>query len=321
MLQTLILNREKRVFTCGEHSHEIRQHCADPTNIIWVDINAPTDHDFQILEQEFGFHRLAIEDCRNGHQRPKVDEYQGYYYLVLYEAFLSEESLELHELNLFLGINYLVTVHSQPIRAVATAERLWREWTDLAQRGTGLPTYLLMDAIVDDYLPILDTLSDRTDVIEDQIFEDFRPESIEEIIRLKKQLLFLRRSVTPLRDVLNTLMRREQPVFSRETLIYFQDVFDHLVRTADAIDTLRELLSATMDAYLSVSSNRMNLVMKRLTAISTILMSATLVAGIYGMNFQAMPELQMKYGYVWALFFMLGVAMVLYFYFRKIRWL
>ena len=181
--------------------------------------------------------------------------------------------------------------------------------------------YLMIDVIVDDYMPLLDALSDRMDDLEDQIFVDFQPTALEEIFRIKKELLFLRRSVTPLRDVFNTLLRREQPIFSRETHVYFQDVFDHLIRVADTIDTLRDMLGATMDAYLSVSGNRMNTIMKRLTSISTILMSVTLVAGIYGMNFELMPELKWKYGYVGTLFSMVIIGVAIYFYFRRIKWL
>ena len=136
------------------------------------------------------------------------------------------------------------------------------------------------------------------DSLEDQIFADFQAEAVEDIFRVKKELLVLRRAVTPLRDVFNTLLRREQPMFSRETHTYFQDVFDHLIRVADTIDTLRDMIGSMMDAYLSISGNRMNMIMKRLTSISTILMSVTFVAGIYGMNFDYMPELKWRYGYV-----------------------
>jgi magnesium transporter len=178
-----------------------------------------------------------------------------------------------------------------------------------------------MDAIVDDYMPLLDALSDKLDDIEEQVFENFQPEALQEIFRIRKQLIFLRRVVVPLRDVFNVLLRREQPIFSRETMIYFQDVYDHLIRVTDLIDALREIVGSTMDAYLSVSGNRMNFVMKRLTSISAILMSVTLIAGIYGMNFAFMPELGWRYGYVGALASMLLVALALYFYFRRIKWL
>ena len=323
MITTLVFDREAREFKRCDNPDDISKFCEIETHVVWVDVADPTSADFDELAQEFGFHPLSIEDCRQEHQRPKVEEYSGYYFIVLYEAELTvDNSLELRELNIFFGKNFLVTVHSQPVRAIKTAERLWTEWKDdLSKRGTGLLAYLLMDAVVDDYLPLLDSLSDRMDELEDQIFVDFRPEAIEEIFRVKKQLLFLRRSVTPLRDVFNVMLRREQPIVSRETSIYFQDVFDHLIRVADTIDTLRDMLGATMDAYLSISGNRMNMVMKRLTSISTILMSATLVAGVYGMNFLYMPELGWRYGYVGALLSMLVIGLAIYYYFRKIKWL
>jgi magnesium transporter len=322
MIKTLVLNRESRTFTRCDNPEQISELCALSPNIVWVDVADPTSEDFEELAKEFGFHALSIEDCRNEHQRPKVEEFQGYYFIVLYEAELvMGRHLELRELNIFLGKNFLVTVHSQPIRTIEIAERLWRGWTDLAERGTGLLAYLLIDTIVDDYMPLLDSLSDRMDELEDQIFVDFKAEALEEIFRIKKELLFLRRSVTPLRDVFNTLLRREQQIFSRETHVYFQDVFDHLIRVADTIDTLRDLLGAIMDAYLSVSANRMNVVMKRLTSISTILMSVTLIAGIYGMNFDFMPELKWRFGYVGALGSMLLIGIAIFLYFRKIKWL
>jgi magnesium transporter len=323
VIKTICLDSAERKFTENLQASAISELCLTKDKVVWADVSDPTSEDFLKLAEEFNFHPLSIEDCQQAHQRPKVEEYQGYYFIVLYEAELvgPHDHLELRELNIFLGSNYLVTVHSRPIRAIETATRLWHEWTDRAEHGAGMLAYLLMDAIVDDYMPLLDLLSERMDDLEDQIFGEFKPESIEEIFRIKKQLLYLRRAVTPLRDVFNTMLRREQPIFSRETHVYFQDVFDHIIRVADTIDTLRDLLSSTMDAYLSVQGNRMNVIMKRLTSIATILMSVTLIAGIYGMNFTRMPELGWKYGYVFALSSMFVVGFSLYFYFRKVKWL
>ncbi len=322
MIKTLVLNRDSRTFDSCDDTDKISDLCSESPNIVWVDVSDPTSKDFEDLAEEFGFHPLSLEDCRKAHQRPKVEEYQGYYFIVLYEAELTDQlDLELREVNIFLGKNYLVTVHSQSIRAIETAERLWRGWTDLANRGPGLLAYLLIDTIVDDYMPLLDTISDRMEDLEEDIFDDFRSEALREIFRIKKQLLFFRRAVTPLRDVFNTLLRREQPIFSRETTVYFQDVFDHLIRVSEMIDNLREMLGSTMEAYLSISGNRMNMVMKRLTSISAILMSMTLVAGIYGMNFTYMPELGWRYGYSGALVSMVVIGLGLYLYFRKINWL
>jgi magnesium transporter len=323
VITTICLDSAEKRFTENFPAADISEYCLSDRNVVWADVSDPTSQDFAELAEEFGFHPLSIEDCRNEHQRPKVEEYPGYYFIVLYEAELAgpNDRLELRELNIFLGANYLVTVHSRPIRAIGTATRLWHEWTDRAEQGAGLLAYLLMDAIVDDYLPLLDILSDGMDDLEDQIFGEFRPESIEDIFRIKKQLLYLRRSITPLRDVFNTMLRREQPIFAREIYVYFQDVFDHLIRVADTIDTMRDMLGSTMDAYLSVQGNRMNIIMKRLTSIATILMSVTLIAGIYGMNFGQMPELGWKYGYVFALTWMLVIGLILYFYFKRRKWL
>jgi magnesium transporter len=322
MITTLVLDRATKTFTHVSDPDLISDHCAHPSDILWVDVADPTSEDFDELAREFGFHPLSIEDCRHEHQRPKIEEYPGYYFIVLYEAEMQAGcQLELRELCIFLGTNYLVTVHSQPIRNIEKAQHTWRYWTDLAERKTGLPAYLLMDAIIDDYMPMLDDFSDRLDELEEQVFGNFQPEALRDIFRIKKQLIFLRRAVVPLRDVFNTLLRREQPIFSRETMIYFQDVYDHLIRVADSIDALREIVGSTMDAYLSVSANRTNFVMKRLTSLSAILMSVTLIAGIYGMNFAYMPEIGWRYGYIGSLASMLVIALALYFFFRKIKWL
>jgi magnesium transporter len=323
MISTVCLNTNSKNFTEDCIAADISELREVEGNIIWADVSDPTDEDFKELAEEFGFHHLSIEDCQNAHQRPKVEEYTGYYFIVLYEAELvgPNDRLELRELNIFLGKNYLVTVHSRPIRAIATAARLWHEWTDRAEQGAGMLAYLLIDGIVDDYLPLLDIMSERMDDLEDSIFGVWRAEVIEEIFGIKKKLLYLRRAITPLRDVFNTLLRREQPIFAREIHVYFQDVFDHLIRVADTIDTLRDMLSSTMDAYLSVSGNRMNKIMKRLTSISTILMSVTLIAGIYGMNFIFMPELRWRFGYVYALLSMVAVGLALYAYLKKVKWI
>ncbi|MEJ7615610.1 MAG: magnesium/cobalt transporter CorA [Pyrinomonadaceae bacterium] len=323
MINTVYLDTKTKAFSNTCPSSDISDLCMKEGHVVWADVSDPTGQDFAELTAEFNFHPLAIEDCQNGHQRPKVEEYQGYYFMVVYEAELAgpSDALELREMGIFLGPNYLVTVHKRPIRALETAKKLWPQWIDRAEHGSGLLAYLLIDAIVDDYLPLLDLISERMDDLEDQIFGDFQSQSIEEIFRVKKMLLHLRRSVTPLRDVFNTLLRREQPLFAREIHVYFQDVYDHLIRVADTIDTLRDLLGSTMDAYLSVSGNRMNQVMKRLTSISTILMSVTLIAGIYGMNFNYMPELEWKYGYTFALGSMIAVGLGIYLYLRKVKWL
>lgn len=322
MIRTLCLNTSSKDFEDDIPVSKISDYRLDPNNVIWADISDPTSEDFLELAEEFDFHPLAIEDCQKEHQRPKVDEYEGYYFIVLYEPTLGEEGrLELREIDVFLGPNFLVTVHAQPIRAIETTKRLWQEWRDVAEQRAGLLGYLLMDTVVDDYLPMLDTLSEDVDTLEDKIFGDFDPKAIHSIFHTKKQLLYLRRAIGPLRDVFNKLLRREQPIFERATYAYFQDVFDHILRVTDTIDTLRDIIGSTMDAYLTVNGNRMNVVMKRLTAVATILMSVTLISSVFGMNFHYMPELSWRYGYVFALCMMVALGTALYIYMRRIKWL
>lgn len=322
MISTILLKREQKTYTQVTACDQIGVLRNDESNVLWVDVADPTEADWGHLQREFNFHRLAIEDCQNAHQRPKIEDYHGYYFIVLYEAELTETNdLRMRELNMFLGPNYVVTVHRPPIKAITEGERLWRNWTDLAELGAGLLAYLIMDAVVDQYFPILDALSECMDDLEDRLFNDNKEETVEDIFQIKKQLLQMRRSVSPLRDVFNILLRREHPIFPREVSYYFQDIFDHLIRVADTIDNLRDLLGSTMDVYLSLQGNRMNMVMKRLTALSTILMSAALISGIYGMNFQHMPELGWQYGYYGALGLMALLALALFIFFRWIKWL
>lgn len=322
MIRTLSLCRSDKSFKKDFPVSEISDYCSLDDQIVWVDVNDPTGQDFLQLAEEFGFHPLSIEDVQKEHQRPKIEEYSGYYFIVVYEAEVTADGgLELRELNLFLGKNYLVTVHIKPIHNIAIVERLWNEWKGHEDIGTGILAYLLIDAVVDDYMPLLDQISDRIDEVEDQIFGSFTSEAIQTIFYSKKQLIHLRRCVAPLREVFNTLLRREIPLFQEKTYLYFQDVFDHVLRVTDTIDSMREMLSSTMEAYLSISGNRMNLIMKRLTSISTILMSVTLISSIYGMNFHIMPELEWKYGYVFALGIMLSIGIVLFVFLRRTRWL
>lgn len=322
LITTLSLCSDTKVFEKDFPVSEISDYCDRENHVTWVDVSDPTSEDFLQLAEEFNFHPLSIEDVQQEHQRPKIEEYENYYFLVVYEAQLrTDDALELRELNIFLGKNYIVTVHSQPIGHIQTAQKLWKEWINYESKGAGLAAYLLIDAVVDDYLPLLDSISDRIETVEDHIFGVFKPEAIQDIFYSKKQLLYLRRAVSPLREVFNTLLRRELALFDQRTYLYFQDVFDHVLRVTDTIDTLREMIGSTMDAYLSVSGNRMNLIMKRLTSVSTILMSVTLVASIYGMNFGIMPELGWKYGYIFALTLMLGVGVGLFTFLRKTKWL
>ncbi len=287
-------------------------------HLVWLNIADPTEEDAALLRDEFGFHPLAIEDAIQAHQRAKVDIYDTYYFIVFYTAsFQAEENrIETQALNLFIGANYLISVYWGDIPQVAATMARWQIPYGPSTNRIGMLVHALLDAIVDDYFPVIDCLADRLEDLEDAIFEENQTDSIQQIFEFKKELLSLRRTLTPGRDVLNVLLRRELAIFKSKDMAYLQDVYDHIVRVTDSIDIYRELLSSALDSYLSIQSNKLNQIVKVLTLASIILMSNALIAGIYGMNFEFMPELTWPWGYPFALGLMLVISGALVWYFR-----
>ncbi len=309
--------------------------------VVWLDIQDPTEADVALLADEFGFHPLAIEDATRSHERPKVDAYPaaealaadetsarrgrtaGYYFVVFYEALFdpADGRIVTEPVNLFIGANYLVTVHRREIRHVKETLARWQTPGGPLGSSVAALVHALLDAIVDDYFPLMDRVADQVEELEDAIFVHYEEESIQTIFGLKRDLLGLRRVVAPERDVLNVLLRRELPLFRQADIAYLQDVYDHLVRVTDHIDTYRDLLSSALDSYLSLQSNNLNQIVKILTIASIILMVDSLIAGIYGMNFVHMPELQWRLGYGFALLLMVVLNVGLVVYFKRKRWL
>jgi magnesium transporter len=319
------------LIVCDNHKHfynnistdDISDLLRDPDRTVWLDLQQPTEHDIALLHEEFGFHPLAIEDATRSHERPKIDAYGKYYFLVLYAACYNEEDgkLELEALNLFVGPNYLVSVHHTAVKQIEETRRRWQHADSPMGNTVGALLYALLDAVVDEYFPLIDEIAERVEDLEDGIFTHFEEGLIEQIFGLKKDLLKLRRVVSPERDVMNVLLRREIPVFKPEEIVYLQDVYDHIVRVTDSVDTYRDLLSSALDSYLSLQSNRLNQIVKVLTIASISLMSSALIAGIYGMNFDFMPELHWRYGYAFALLLMVGISVGLIALFKRLKWL
>src|SRR6266508_3333353 len=290
---------------------------------VWLDIQAPQEADIGLLRDEFKFHPLAIEDATRPHERPKVDSYDGYYFLVFYAVIYDEAKnrLQTEAMNLFVGANYLVSVHEGEIRAIDETIKRWQKDEEEFGQDAGAILYALLDTITDDYFPVIDRLADRVEALEELIFERFQESALQDVFSLKRDLLSVRRIVAPERDVLNVLIRREVPIFERNSILYLQDVYDHIVRITDSIDTYRDLLSSALDAFLSVQSNRLNQIVKVLTIASIVLMSDALIAGIYGMNFEFMPELHWVSGYPYALGLMVVIGAALVAFFRWRKWL
>jgi magnesium transporter len=289
----------------------------DRQKIVWLDLQDPNDEDVELLRCEFGFHELALEDVIRRSERPKIDHYDGYYFMVFYAVTRGGST----EVNLFIGPNYLVTIHPGEVPEIEATVARWRLNADRLGHDVAVPIYSLLDAIVDGYFPVVDEITEAVEEIETAMFEPRGEVHQKEIFALKRELLNLRRVIAPEREVLNTLIRRDEPILGERTLPYFQDIYDHLIRIMDAADLSRDQLTGLLDAHLSVVSNRLNGVMKRMTALATILMSVNLVASNYGMNFTVMPELGWPHGYAWALGLMIVVGIVLTVVFKRIDWL
>lgn len=292
-----------------------------PGVLFWVDLKDPVAAEFDLLRREFGFHPLAIEDAIKKHQRPKVEVFDRYYFMVLYTAtFDHHEHIPCAtELDMFVGRNYVVTVREDDIGEIEAARTQWQRNLDEIGVDIGALVYTLVDRIVDDYFPIIDMLAERIEDIEEAIFEKFEPEALKEIFSLKKELLNLRRIIAPQRDVFNVLLRRDPPILPPESIPYFQDVYDHILRVSESLDLYRDLLSSALDAYLSMQGNRTNEVMYRLALISTIFLPLTFLTGFFGMNFESLPFANPTL-FVAALLLMVVMPVGLFYFFRRRGW-
>ena len=261
----------------------------DTQGLLWVDLSCESPETCEpILREAFGFHPLAVDDALAESHAPKVDDWGQYLYLALHAVvFDPKEDVQLDtlELDVFLGRNYLVTYQAQPI---ATVDRVWtmcQRDGRYFQRGVGYLLYQLADELATDYMPVIEQIDEAIDEIGDRIFDDPSPDLLERLFALKRALLRLRRIVAPQREVLNKLARGDYPVIGKEHNMYFRDVYDHLVRLHDIVESLRDLVGSALDMYLSVVNNRMNDVMKTLTIITTLFMPLSFLSGFFGMNF------------------------------------
>jgi magnesium transporter len=291
------------------------------TEVVWIDIVRPTETDATFLRDEMKFHPLTVEDCMHGLQNPKLERYPGYFFLVVYAARINPERNRpaFYEVHTFVGPNYLVTVRQESVREVRELMARWRSqprhWNTVGHLAHGL-----LDGIMDSYFPMVDHFSARVAATESEVYE--RPQdAMQHIMSLRRELLRFRGVVGPTRDVLNSLLRRDLPFLNPDLMPYFQDVRDHSVRVTEEIDMLRDLLSTAVEAQFTVTSNQLNQTVRMMTAWSIILMSMSLIAGIYGMNFVHMPELQWRFGYTAAILAMFAVGTLLVLFFRKKRWL
>ena len=315
--------------TCRHYREGVlKEEAFDPTRVsdliqepgarVWLDLADPTEEELALIQEEFGLHELAMEDTRTRGQRPKVEVYDGYFFLAMHALSLdAEDELIDSEVHAFAGHRFLITLRYDPVFDISEVLRRWDRQTELTYEGGGFLLYALIDEVVDDYFNVIERYEDVGEDLEDEVFkEDVATDIQERIFKLKRRVVVFRRLVMPLREVLDLM--QEQPGFVTDPLRpYYRDVADHVIRTLEFADNLRDLATSALEAQISQVSNRLNIVMKRLTAWASIILVPTLIAGIYGMNFLNMPELKWRYGYYAALGLMGLTMLLLYRMFKK----
>jgi magnesium transporter len=300
----------------------------DSPTVTWINIEGLNDVPLlETLGQQFGIHPLTLEDMLNCGQRPKLEDYGSYHFMVMKSLRLDGDGcLEVEQISFVLAERFVITVQEVPGDSFeAVRERLRGGKGKIRSNGPDYLTYALLDALVDEFFPVLESYGERLEGLEDTVVRKATPETLGEIHQIKRELLQVRRAAWPERDVVNALQREGNDLIGAETRVFLRDCYDHIIQVIDMIETYRDLAGGLLDVYLSSVSNRMNEIMKVLTIISTIFIPLSFIASLYGMNFDRqspynMPELGWRYGYPAVLCVMLGVAVGMLAYFRRKGW-
>jgi magnesium transporter len=321
MLTTAVV-RDGRAADAPTDPRELAALLADPTARVWVDIESPNDAEYAMLSAGFQFHPLAIEDCRIQNELPKLDNYGDVLFLVLHSPLQDKSSgaLQTQELHFFVGATFLVTVHDDHSSVIDDLRREVRRETSVLTRGSDFLLHAVLDRVADQYLTLLDTLDGVTYDIEQRVMGSPDASLLETVFAIKRQLLHLVRLSHLQREVVHRLSREPFPQINETARWYFRDVYDHFFQVSSMAEFYRDTVTGVRDAYLSVVSNRLNETMKVLTAFATVVLPLTVVTGIYGMNFDHMPELHWRFGYPAVLVVMAVMGVGLAAYFRRRGW-
>ena len=303
---------------------DISEVLKQPDRFLWIGLHEPEEDLLRKVQQEFGLHDLAIEDALRAHQRPKLEIYGDSLFIVLRTAQLNREErrIDFGETHFFVGPRYIVSVRHGASLSYAEVRARCEATPHLLEKGPGFVLHALMDFIVDQYFPIVEALEDELQALEAEIFgESFSRETTKRIYRLQRDLVEVKRAFSPLVDICNRLMRFDIQLIPEDTRPYFRDVYDHVIRINEMVDALRELLTTALEANLSLIAVSQNEAMKKLAAWAAIIAVPTMIAGIYGMNFRHMPELDWSFGYPLVMAVTFGLCGVLYFGFKRSGWL
>jgi magnesium transporter len=301
---------------------DISDYVNRPECFVWVALSDPDPEELAEMQEEFGLHALAVEDAHHGHQRPKIEEYGDSLFCVLHSLQIAGNELNIGEVAIFVGPNYVLSVRSKTEQGFASVRARCEHEPHLLKHGSGFVLYALMDTIVDRYFPVVDALEDELEQIEEQIFAGSSPRgNIEALYTNKRKLTVLKHAVEPLIEATGKLHGGRVPKVCTDAQDYFRDVYDHLIRINQSIDGLRDTVTTAISVNLSLITLQENQTTKQLAAYAALVAVPTMIAGIYGMNFEHMPELKWLFGYPLAVGSMFGIDLYLYFRFRKSGWL
>jgi magnesium transporter len=293
-----------------------------PGQFIWIGLHEPSEALLRKIQEEFGLHDLAVEDALRAHQRPKMEEYGDSLFVVLRTAQLRDGTIDFGETHIFVGPRYVVSVRHGASLSYSEVRTRCEAAPQLLRKGPGFVLYALMDFVVDHYFPIVDALEDGLEGLEEEIFgAKFTRATTARIYGLQRNLVALKRAVSPLVELCNRLVRFDVGLIAEDTRLYFRDIYDHVIRINEEVDNQRELLTTALEANLSLISVGQNEVMKKLAAWAAILAVPTMIAGIYGMNFEFMPELHSPYGYPMIMGAMGSLCGLLYWRLKRAGWL
>jgi len=297
----------------------------DKPTVTWINIDGV--HEIKVIEEigkNFNLHPLILEDIVDTDQRPKIKDFGNYIFIILKMLYYDKKDneMKIEQVSLVLGKNYVISFQEREGDVFnSIRERIRNNIGRIRKAGADYLVYALVDAMIDNYFIVLERLGEEIENLEDRVISRPKPASLRVIHKLKRDLIFLRKSVWPLREVISILERGESPLILESTNIYLRDVYGHTIQVMDTIDTLRDMTSGMLDIYLSSVSNRMNEIMKMLTIVATIFIPLTFITGIYGMNFQNMPEIKWFWGYPIVLSIMLAIGIGMLIYFKRKKWM
>jgi magnesium transporter len=294
----------------------------EPDCFVWVALKDPEPSELEAMQSEFALHELAVEDARQGHQRPKIEEYGQSLFVVLHMIEVADNELNVGEVDIFVGKNYVLSVRSRAERGFTDVRARCEEEPELLQHGAAYVLYALMDAVVDRYFPLLDSLERQLESVEERIFANQAVRAnIEALYELKQKLMILKHAAEPLLDATSKLFGGRVPAICLGLQDYFRDVYDHLLRLNQSIDSMRDMLTTAISVNLSLITLQESEVTKRLAAYAALVAVPTMIVGVYGMNFDYMPELRSPWGYPVTLAVMAAIDAYLFYRFRKAKWL